>query len=136
MRNLSTVCIDLIFSNIFIFYNYGAGSVGGSITGSVAGTSGSVGASGTGKPLQSLQISLSDTPLQPTYVSPTEAVAPNATGIATQIFWLIVNEQLPFFKPPQTSMPGFTTGSPQHLVLVMPVCAKGVTVTGTHTDTD
>ncbi len=33
-------------------------------------------------------------------------------------------------------MPGFTTGSPQHLVLVMPVCAKGVTVTGTHTDTD
>jgi len=87
-------------------------------------------------PSQSVQISSAEAPLQFTNVSPTVAVAPNATGTATQIFWLIVNAQVPFFVPPQVILPGVTTGSPQQVVAVTPVSAKGLTVTGTQIEAD
>ena len=43
----------------------------------------------------------------------------------------MVKEHAPFLTPPQTAVPDVITGSPQHFVIVAPVCAKGVTVTGT-----
>lgn len=58
------------------------------------------------------------------------ATAPNSTGTATPDVLRDGEETEPFFIPPQTSRPGVTTGSPQHLVTVTPVWAKGVTVTG------
>ena len=63
-------------------------------------------------------------------------MAPNYTGTATQMSCMMVKKQEPFFVPPQTSRPCVTTGSPQHLVVVAPVCAKGVTVTGTQMEAD
>ena len=80
---------------------------------------------------QVVQMSWSEASLQLTKLSPTEATAPNSTGTATQISWVMVKAQEPFFTPPHTAMPGVTTGVPQHLVVVAPVWAKGVTVTGT-----
>lgn len=85
---------------------------------------------------QVVQISCSEAPLQLTKLSPTVATAPNSTGTATQISCEIVKKQEPFLTPPHTSRPGMTTGEPQHLVTVVPACAKGVTVTGTQIDAD
>lgn len=48
----------------------------------------------------------------------------------------MVKTQEPLRTPLQTSRPEVTTGEPQHLVVVVPVCAKGVTVTGTQIDAD
>lgn len=45
---------------------------------------------------QPVQMSLSDTSLQLTKVSPTVATAPNSTGTATQMSWVMVNTQEPF----------------------------------------
>ena len=50
--------------------------------------------------------------------------------------WLMVNTQAPLRTPSQVTRPGVTTGEPQHLVLVAPAWAKGVTVTGTQTEAD
>ena len=69
--------------------------------------------------------------MQFTKVSPTTASAPNTTGTATQISCVIVKEQEPFFIPGHGMFPDLTTGSPQHVVTVVPACAKGVTDTGT-----
>lgn len=48
----------------------------------------------------------------------------------------MVKKHEPFLTPPQVSLPGVTNGVPQHFVMVTPVFANGVTVTGTQTDTD
>ena len=85
---------------------------------------------------QPAQISWLEAPLQLMQLSPTVATAPKATGTATQMFWLMVKKQEPFFTPSQVSRPGVTMGSPQHLVVVEPASAKGVTITGTHTEAD
>lgn len=82
--------------------------------------------SGAGIWPQPVQISLSETSLQLTKVSPTVATAPNSTGTAAQMSWVMVNTQEPFFIPLHTSRPGVTTGVPQHLVAVIPAWAKGV----------
>lgn len=74
--------------------------------------------------------------MQSTKASPTVAVAPKATGTATQTFWEMVKVQAPLRTPEQVARPGVTTGFPQHLVTVAPVWAKGVTVTGTQMEAD
>ena len=88
------------------------------------------GVTSAGAILQSVQISSADAPRQSTYASPTLALAPNATGTATQIFCDSVNEHTPFLTPEQSCLPGMTVAAPQHLVTVAPAFAYGVTVTG------
>ena len=90
----------------------------------------------TGTASQAVQISSAEAPPQLTKASPTVASAPNATGTDTQMSWLMVNTQAPLRTPSQVTRPGVTTGEPQHLVLVAPAWAKGVTVTGTQTEAD
>ena len=99
-------------------------------------TSGTMGSGRGGSFSQLVQMSSSEAPLQLTKLSPTVATAPNSTGTATQISWVMVKKQEPFLVPPQTSRPGVITGLPQHLVVVAPAWAKGVTVTGTQMEAD
>ena len=66
-----------------------------------------------------------------TEASPVSITAPKAIGIWMQRLWVTVNVQ-------EVLLPGhcgsvWMTGSPQQIVLAVPGCANGETVTGTQT---
>lgn len=66
-----------------------------------------------------------------TEASPVSITAPKAIGIWMQRLWVTVNVQEVLL--PGHCGPVWMTGSPQQIVLAVPGCANGETVTGTQT---